>query len=209
MAPSLALTETGLNRGSHLGQEDQWEAGVGGVTGQRDRSGAIPSFWVDGVLAEKRCHPVSTPGGHSARIGHDDLGHIAQRPLGHGAAGQQLVGNLFAGFTAEIQAGSELSQYTASPGFHSDGNSTVTLGPSTFTVTNYVANSLPLTEAACGATTVITSFNLSVGEPQGSGYELVTFIQFDASVTGSGIPTSAVGYVIQIVSVTVASQAGG
>jgi len=126
-----------------------------------------------------------------------------------GAAGQQLVGNLFAGFTAEIQAGSELSQYTASPGFHSDGNSTVTLGPSTFTVTNYVANSLPLTEAACGATTVITSFNLSVGEPQGSGYELVTFIQFDASVTGSGIPTSAVGYVIQIVSVTVASQAGG
>src|ERR1019366_1452839 len=52
VAPSLAFPEAGFHRGSHLGQEDQRESGVTGVTGECDRSGAIPRSWV-GVLADK------------------------------------------------------------------------------------------------------------------------------------------------------------
>jgi hypothetical protein len=46
VAPSLALAEAGFHRGGYLRQENQGEPGVTGVTGECDRSGAIPRPWV-------------------------------------------------------------------------------------------------------------------------------------------------------------------
>jgi hypothetical protein len=120
-----------------------------------------------------------------------------------GSASQSIVDGLLAGFSAEIQLGSELSQFTSSQSFHSNGNSTVTLGTNTFTVTNYVANTLPQTVTACGITTTLTGYSLSVGEPQGSSFELVTYAQLAGTTISGGIATEF-AYSIQIVSLTVA-----
>jgi len=113
-----------------------------------------------------------------------------------------LVG-FFAGFSAEIQAGSQLSTNTASQYFHSTGTSSVTLGSNTFTVTNYAANTLPETLSFCNvAPSTLTSYNLSVGTPKGSTYEIVTSMQIAESSTTGGVTTS-INVSIQVVSLTV------
>jgi hypothetical protein len=121
-----------------------------------------------------------------------------------GTLAQQMIISVFAGFSAEVQAGSQLSTYTANQYFHSTGTSSVTVGSSTFTVTNYAANTLPQTITDCltGTTTNLTAYKLSVGTPTGTSYKVVTFMQLAGSSTVNGQPTSF-NYVIQIVSLTV------
>ena len=121
-----------------------------------------------------------------------------------GASAQEMIVGLFAGFSAEVQAGSQLSTYTASQYFHSTGTSSVTIGSNTFTVTNYAANTLPQTITSCGtgSTSNITAYKLSVGSPTGTSYKVVTYMQLAGSSTVNGQPESF-NYVIQIVSLTV------
>ena len=92
-----------------------------------------------------------------------------------GTEGVAITTGFFAGFYEEVDIGGQLNTYTASSYFHSTGTSTVTIGPSTFKVTNYAANTLPETFTTCGVgSTTLTQYTLSVGTPGGSSYPLVT-----------------------------------
>ena len=121
-----------------------------------------------------------------------------------GTIAQQMVVGLFAGFAAEVQAGSQLSTYTAGQYFHTTGTSSVTIGSNTFTVTNWAANTLPQTITSCpaGTTTNLTAYKLSVGAPKGTSYDVVTYMMLAGSSTVNGQPQSF-SYVIQIISLTV------
>jgi hypothetical protein len=125
-----------------------------------------------------------------------------------GTTAQSMIVGVFAGFSAEVQAGSQLSTYTASQYFHTTGTSSVTIGSNTFSVTNWAANTLPQTITSCssgltaGTTTNLTAYKLSVGTPKGTSYQVVTYMQLAGSSTNNG-QTSNFNYVIQIVSFTV------
>jgi hypothetical protein len=121
-----------------------------------------------------------------------------------GQIAQSMIVGLFAGFSAEVQAGSQLSTYTASQYFHTTGTSSVTIGSNTFAVTNYAANTLPqdITSCGTGSITHLTAYKLSVGTPTGTSYKVVTYMQLAGSSTVNGQPTSF-NYVIQIVALTV------
>jgi hypothetical protein len=121
-----------------------------------------------------------------------------------GTIAQTMIIGVFAGFSAEVQAGNQLSTYTALQYFHTTGTASVTIGSSTFAVTNYAANKLPqtITDCVTGATTNLTAYKLSVGTPNGTSYKVVTYMQLAGSSTNNGQQTSF-NYVIQIVSLTV------
>jgi hypothetical protein len=121
-----------------------------------------------------------------------------------GAIAQELVVGLFAGFSAEVEAGSQLSTYTATQFFHTTGTSSVTIGSNTFTVTNWAANTLPQTITSCppGTSTNLTAYKLSVGTPKGSSYDIVTYMQIAGTSTSNG-QSANIDYVIQVVSLTV------
>jgi hypothetical protein len=72
-------------------------------------------------------------------------------------------------------------------------------------VTNYVANTLPetITLPCGGGTTTLTSFDLSVGEPMGTSYELVTSMQLAESATVGGATTTT-SFSIEMLSFTAA-----
>lgn len=117
-----------------------------------------------------------------------------------------LILDYFAGFTVEAEASSQLSLYTSSSFFHSNGTSSATIGSTSFTVTKYAANSLPETITPCGgASATLTAYTLSVGKPTGSSVPLVTLMQL-SETQGSGDQAESIGYSIQLTSVTVASQ---
>jgi hypothetical protein len=105
--------------------------------------------------------------------------------------------------------GQLIETYTSSSFLKSTGTSTVTLGPSTFTVMNYTASQLPETIPRCnGESITLTTGSFSVGTPSGSSYPLVTY--FDAAgseitVGTSGTPsTTTYSFIGQITWVTVA-----
>ena len=88
--------------------------------------------------------------------------------------------------------------------FRSNGTSTVTIGTQTFTVTNYVALSLPETVQLCnGETDMLTAYLLSEGTPNGAALELPTYanIAGSSSLNGTSTPFA---FTIQITGVTVA-----
>ena len=88
--------------------------------------------------------------------------------------------------------------------FHSNGTSTATIGTNTFTVTNYVANTLPETIQLCnGETTVLTGYNLSEGTPSGSTYELPAYVDIAGSTTSNGT-TRPFAFTFQVTAFTIA-----
>ena len=87
--------------------------------------------------------------------------------------------------------------------FRSSGTSTVTIGSQTFTVTNYVAVTLPESIQLCnGETDTLTAYNLSEGTPSGSTLELPTYTNIAGTSTLNGRTPFA--FTIQITAVTVA-----
>jgi hypothetical protein len=122
-----------------------------------------------------------------------------------GSNAQQFLVGVFAGFTLQIQADSEIGFYTAQNYFHSTGTSTVSIGPTQVSVTSYSANTIPETITGCdGSTTTLTTFSFSVGTPQGSTTPLVTNEHFQGSDTSSNGQTTNFNYVLQVTSITVA-----
>jgi len=116
----------------------------------------------------------------------------------------EMTIGLFAGFSAEISAAAQLPTYTDSQYFHSAGTSSVTLGTNTFTVTNYVANTLPQTITPCnGSPSTLTNFSLSVGTPTGSNTRLVTDMQIAGTSSVGGVSQSYTT-TIKVISLTVA-----
>ena len=119
-----------------------------------------------------------------------------------GIAGQGIAEGTFAGFIIEIESGQSLSSLTSTSQFHSTGTSTVTLGPTKMTVTNYAANAFPMTVTTCTGSTSLTAFSLSAGTPPGTSFQLITSFREAGSSTFSG-QTSSVNYVLAVTSVTV------
>jgi hypothetical protein len=105
--------------------------------------------------------------------------------------------------------GQQIQTYTSSSFFHSTGTSTVAIGPSEFTVTNYTASSFPVTIAGCnGGSTTVTSGIFSVGTASGSSYALPIYVNISGSTTTvskSGTQsTTTFSATFQVTSVTVA-----
>lgn len=100
-----------------------------------------------------------------------------------GIQSQLNINSLFDDFSAETGNGSEVSAAAAEFGIHSAGTSTATFGSNMFTVTNYAANTLPEPIAtgcypAGGSwTDTLTAFQMSIGEPKGTGYDLLTYVE--------------------------------
>lgn len=93
---------------------------------------------------------------------------------------------------------------TAYSYFHSTGTSTVTVGPTTFAVTTYTANTTPETIQSCnGDSLTLASGSFSVGTASGSNYPLIISINIAGSETTSGV-SSTISFVSQINSASVA-----
>ena len=106
--------------------------------------------------------------------------------------------------------GTQMETYASSSYFSSTAPSTEKIGPSTFTVTNYTASTLPETIPGCnGESITLTTGSFSVGTPiGGSSYPLVTYFDVAGSeitVGASGTPSKTTfSFTGQITSVTVA-----
>jgi len=124
----------------------------------------------------------------------------------------QLNGNsLFDDFSAEIGNGSQVSAAAAEFGIHSAGTSTATFGSNAFTVTSYAANTLPeLIATGCypaggSWTDTLTAFKMSMGEPKGTGYDLLTYVEVAATYPLLGVNlTSSTS--TQLISFTIADS---
>jgi len=116
-----------------------------------------------------------------------------------GAQAASDVQTYFGGFASVQGFLQEQSLYSNL--FRSNGTSLVTIGSQTFTVTNYVAVSLPETIQLCnGEADTLTFYNLSEGTPSGSTVELPTYANIAAS-TSSG---KHFAFTVQITAFTVA-----
>jgi hypothetical protein len=120
-----------------------------------------------------------------------------------GTEAQQSIAGVFAGFTLQIQADSYIALYTSSNYFHSTGTSTVSIGPTQVSVTNYQANTLPETISGCGQTSTLTAFAFSVGTPKGANLPLVTYENFAGNEIVNGQQENF-AYVLQVTSITLA-----
>ena len=120
-----------------------------------------------------------------------------------GSSAQGAIVGAFAGFTLQIQADSLITEYTSSSWFHSTGTSTVSIGSTKVSVTNYAANNLPETVTYCNSNpTTLTAFAFSVGTPQGSSTALVT----NENIAGSDITngqTETFNYMLQVTAITI------
>ncbi len=121
-----------------------------------------------------------------------------------GSSAQESIIGAFAGFELQLQADAEINAYTTTSFFHSTGTSTVSVGPTMVSVTNYAANSLPETVTYCGNTpTTLTAFSFSVGTPTGASSPLVTNENIGGSDTVNG-QTTTFNIVLQVTSITIA-----
>ena len=98
-------------------------------------------------------------------------------------AGAALVG-LMTPFTLEANYLGYIQVYTGTF-YHSAGTSSVTLGTTTMTVTNYQANSLPETFSECGYTGTLDQFAMSVGTDPGTSFTLVTYLHISGTSDGT------------------------
>jgi hypothetical protein len=123
-----------------------------------------------------------------------------------GSLARQIGASSFVGFTLQIQADSQINQYTSSNYFHSTGTSTVSIGPTQVSVTTYAANSLPVTTTDCvtGDVTTLTAYSFSVGTPHGSSLPLVTHEHFAGTTVQTNGQTSTFDEVLQLISITLA-----
>jgi len=91
----------------------------------------------------------------------------------------------------DIEYGQLIAAVTSSSFFHHTGTSEVTLGPSVLSVTNYTASSLPETIPGCNGESVTLTRGsiLSIGSPNGFGFQLVTYLK----AAGSGVTAGPSG----------------
>jgi hypothetical protein len=121
-----------------------------------------------------------------------------------GSQAQSISVGLLSGFILQIEADQEINFYTGANYFHSTGTSTVTIGTTQVDVTDYAANSLPVTYNSCGSQTTLTAYSFSVGVPKGASNNLVTSEHFAGSDTYNGQTSSFDDY-LQVTSITLAS----
>jgi hypothetical protein len=121
-----------------------------------------------------------------------------------GSSAQSIVTGAFTSFFLLQSEGQTYSSILSSGYFHSTGTSSVTLGPTKMTVTNYGATTLPETYTDCnGDTTTLQTFSLSLGTPPGTSYSLLTYLNSSGTDTSGG-QTTSFDYTLRIVSLTTA-----
>lgn len=94
----------------------------------------------------------------------------------YGDQAKSIFDSLFALFGLEYTYGGYESILTNSAYFHSTGSSTMTFGSTSFSVTTWVANSLPMSINDCGYTSDLTDYTLQVGTPPGTSLNFITFL---------------------------------
>ncbi len=87
--------------------------------------------------------------------------------------------------------------YTGSSFVSVQNHTTVQLGPSSVSVTNYKANNLPFSISNCGYTSTVTKFSLQIGQVNGVNYALLTFADFEGTSQGTSY-----AFTLQITSVS-------
>ena len=85
----------------------------------------------------------------------------------------------------------EASQSTLTPspaevGATAANQSSITLGQTPMTISNYVSNELPATLTQCTTTQTVTKFEYQIGTPSGSTYPLLTVFEVNAYQVVSG-----------------------
>ena len=97
-------------------------------------------------------------------------------------------------------------QSTNAAYFQATGTSTVTIGTNSFTATNYVANTTPETIQGCNNSGYgsVSNFNVSLGTPSGSSFELVVSSTFAGSITDASGTTTTFDFTYQTTAFTVA-----
>ena len=123
---------------------------------------------------------------------------------GYNLTGSQ-AGAVFAGFmapfSAELTSANQLETYTSSASFHVINQTSVTLGPTTVSVTNYGANQLPTTIETCDGKFTLTGYSYQTGTVPGSDTKLVTRQSFQGtSITSAG--TTTFDSTIRVLSIT-------
>lgn len=106
------------------------------------------------------------------------------------------------GFVAETSAAVSIPVYTDSAYYHVVSQGNVAIGPTTVSVTNYAANSLPTTYVACdGSSTTLQQYSFSVGTITGTSFTLVTHELLQGSTTSNGT-TTQYNFELQLQSIT-------
>ena len=119
-----------------------------------------------------------------------------------GAQASSEVQSYFGGLASVQGFLQEQSRYSNL--FHANGTSPVTIGTQTFTVTNFVTNTLPETIQLCnGETDTLTAYNLSEGAPSGSTFELPVYVNITGTATASGT-TTPISFTVRITAFTAA-----
>jgi hypothetical protein len=114
---------------------------------------------------------------------------------------EAMIGSaLFGPFVAEVPQSNLISYYTSSTYVHKVNSTTAKFGPTTMSVTNWAANSIPETIQTCSGTVTLQSFTLQTGAPTGSTYSVLT--RADVTTTSNG---STDMFHLRLLSITKAS----
>ena len=103
----------------------------------------------------------------------------------------------FTPFLIEASFANSAYLYTASSFVHVINQTTIQLGPSSVSVTNYGATNLPFTISECGYTSTVNKFSLQIGHITGVSFNLLTFLDFEGTSQGT---SSA--FILQVTSVS-------
>ncbi len=118
-----------------------------------------------------------------------------------GSQGTDTFAGFMSAFTVELQEQANLTEFTSSPAFHIVNQTTVTLGPSTLSVTNYDETATPIAFSICASSMAIHNFVVQIGTLPGSSFTLVTYENLQASIqTSSG--NANTGLILKVLSVS-------
>ena len=115
--------------------------------------------------------------------------------------------NTVLGYFYDLEALYTLAlQSTNGAYFHSTGTSTATIGTNSFTTTDYVANTTPETIQGCNGSGSgsVSNFNVNLGTPSGSNFELVVSSTFVGSITDASGTTTTFDFTYQTTALTLA-----
>jgi hypothetical protein len=115
-----------------------------------------------------------------------------------GTIAQEFATGLLVAFTIQLEENAQIPGITSPTFVKSIGTTSVTLGPTKMTVTNYTAISTPLSYSYCGISSSITNLALSVGTAPGTNFKIVTYIT-ESEISGG--TTTSFSYSIQSLTV--------
>jgi hypothetical protein len=107
-----------------------------------------------------------------------------------GLAAEGLMYQNMLPFVIELEYSSLVPSLTSAAGAHVVSQMNTNIGPTTVSVTNYAANSLPLTVPTCSGTFTLSQFSVQTGTVQGKSLALVTMITISGTDASNGQTTT-------------------